>query len=125
MKSAALLLTMLLTPGCFLTRTTIDSAPAREALTQLRPGETTATQVVALLGAPREVVQLGRRSAYRYEEVEQKRAGLFLLVVTFFNDDAQSDRTWVFFDEDDVLSHVGSTLLADDAEWAMPWFDKD
>ncbi len=123
MKRVALLLAVLLTPGCFLSRTYVNAPIEEASIAQLRPGQTTAAQVVALLGAPTEVVQLGRRSAYRYEHDQQKRAGLFLIVVVFSNNDNQADRTWVFFDENDVLSHVGTTLEADTAQYAMPWSD--
>ena len=113
MKKAALSLLLALLPGCFLSRTQVNGPIDNEAIaTRLVPGETTAADVVALLGAPNEVVQLGRRSAYRYQHDQQKSAGIFLLVVVVMNRDTQSDRTWVFFDEDDVLTHVGSTLDA-------------
>ena len=125
MKRAVAFLLLLLTTGCFLSRTYLDSPVAVEALVHLAPGETTAAQVVQALGAPMEVVQLGKRSAYRYEHALAKSATLTFIVVTFSNNDQQFDRTWVFFDENDVLTHVGSTLRTDTAEWALPWFDHD
>ena len=82
-----------------------------------------ARDVVELLGAPVDVVQLGRRSAYRYDFTSTKRAGLFLLVLLFYNEDTRSDRLWVFFDESETLTHVGTTLQGDDNEYAMPWED--
>ena len=124
MKRLALLL-VLLTPGCFLQRNYVNQPLEEESLARLVPGTTTAAEVVELLGAPNEVVQLGRRSAYRYEHDQQKSTGFLLLVIGFINRDTQSDRTWVFFSEDDVLSHVGTTLEAADAEYAMPWMSHD
>jgi hypothetical protein len=84
---------------------------------------TTAREVAELLGAPVEVVQLGKRSAYRYQFTSTKRAGLLLLVVGLYSSDARSDRAWVFFDEDQVLSHVGVTLSGADTRYALPWTD--
>ena len=83
----------------------------------------TAASVVERLGAPTEVVQLGRRTAYRYDYTETKSAGLFLLVVGFFNQDTDQDRLWVFLDEDDRVTHLGATLDGGKAEYAMPWSD--
>jgi hypothetical protein len=75
------------------------------------------------MGAPNEVVQLGRRSAWRYDHSNGKVAGLTLFVVTFVNRDTRTDRVWFFFDEQDRLSHMGSSFEAADADWAMPWQD--
>jgi len=80
-------------------------------------------RVTELLGAPTEVVQLGTRTAYRYDFTETKSAGLFLLVVGFFNSDSHQDRVWVFFDENESVTHVGATLAGDQAEYSMPWSD--
>ena len=123
MKRAAFLLALLLTPSCVLSREFVNAPIDGESVSQLQPGTTTAAQAVELLGAPNEVVQLGRRSAYRYEHAQNKTAGLWLILVILLNRDTQADRTWLFFDENDVLSHVGTTLQAKDAEYAMPWSD--
>jgi hypothetical protein len=122
--STTLLAALLCTaPGCVLSRDNQNEPIQRAALDSLQPGTTTASEAVALLGAPSEVVQLGFRSAYRYEFASTKRAALFLLVVFLSNSDARSDRLWLFFDEKDVLSHVGATYSAEDARYAMPWQD--
>ena len=109
--------------GCFLSRQKLNAPLSVEGLGALEPGETTAAQVVELLGAPAEVVSLEGRTAYRYEHVHVKRTGLFLLVVAFYNVDGRSDRSWLFFDEEDVLTHVGTTLGADGARYATPFSD--
>jgi hypothetical protein len=119
------LLALSLLPACLMTRdTTGDPLPA-EAVASLEPGRTTAGQALDLLGAPSEVVQLGRRSAYRYEFVQAKLSGFTLLVVAFLNTDTHSDRLWLFFDEADLLTHVGASLNGDRAEYAMPWSELD
>ena len=125
MKRLCLLFTLLLAPGCFISRSYVNQPLQREQLEQLVPGQSSARQVVELLGAPTDVIQLGKRSAYRYDHQQKKIAGLWLLVVGFANQDTQSDRTWVFFDENNLLSHVGSSLQAREAEYAMPWSSHD
>lgn len=89
----------------------------------LKPGETTAAQVVEALGGPNEVVQLGRRTAYRYDSSTTKSALLFLFFANFGNQDTRQDRLWVFFDERDVLTHYGATYGSHRTRYAMPWQD--
>jgi len=125
MRTLLALALLLLAPGCFLSRQQTNEELFPEAVGSLRPGTDTADDVVRLLGAPAEVVQLGRRSAWRYEHILTKRAGLFLLVITFLNEDTKSDRIWVFFDENDRLTHVGSLFASEQVEWQMPWQDSD
>lgn len=119
---AALVLTLLL-PACFLSRRAVNVPLDPSRLATLEPGVTTALEVVERLGAPTEVVQLGRASAYRYDHSATKRAGLFLVVIGFLNEDTRSDRVWLFFDDAGLLSHAGATFEASDIQWAMPWAD--
>lgn len=122
---ALLALPLLLAPACFISRDTVNVPLIQERIAEFAPGKTTAGEVTAALGAPHEVVQLGKRTAYRYDYTTSKRAGFTLIVVTFINADTRQDRAWLFFDEADVLTHVGSSLEADGAEYAMPWQDLD
>ena len=85
--------------------------------------EASAAEVVAKLGAPTEVVQLGRRSAYRYDATRTKSTVLFLGIVNFANQDARQDRVWLFFDDKDVLLHYGATLSTHRTQYALPWED--
>jgi hypothetical protein len=117
----ALASVLLLLPGCFLSRNFVNQPITGPNVAKLVPGTTTADEALALLGAPSEVVQLGKRSAWRYEHTLNKTAGFTVIVFSALNSDIQSDRVWLFFDENDVLKHVGATLTAGTAEWAMPW----
>ena len=112
---------VVLLSGCFIARDSLNEPLKSGDIYDLRPGVTTAAEVVGKLGAPTDVVQLGRRSAYRYDFINRKRAGLFLLVANFINDDTRSDRLWVFFNEDEILTHAGATMNGNDATYAMPW----
>jgi outer membrane protein assembly factor BamE (lipoprotein component of BamABCDE complex) len=110
--------------SCALTKSQTHMPIPADDVMALQPGDS-AARVTELLGAPTEVVQLGRRSAYRYDFTETKRAGLWLFVIGFLNTDSQQDRVWVFLDENDNVSHVGATLDGTRAEWSMPWSDRD
>lgn len=111
--------------GCFLSRSTVNEPIPAAAVAKLVPGQTTAGEAAALLGAPTDVVQLGRRTAWRFDHTYEKVAGLFLVVVGLRGVDTHQDRVWLFFDEQDVLTHVGSTFAADDAEYSLPWSSLD
>ena len=110
-----------LLPGCFVSRTLVNEPIEPASVGQLVPGTTTADEVLALLGAPTDVIQLGKRSAWRYDHLVSKTAGLWLILVGVLNVDTQSDRVWLFFDENDVLKHAGSTLKSHTAEYSFPW----
>jgi len=114
-----------LSTSCFVSRETTNVPLSPELVDQLEPGITTATEVAELLGAPTEVVQLGFRSAWRYDHIRAKRAGFTILVVTLMDTDARTDRVWVFFDENDLLTNFGSTFEAGGAQYQMPWQGRD
>jgi outer membrane protein assembly factor BamE (lipoprotein component of BamABCDE complex) len=123
MRNLLLIAILLFLSSCFISRTTENEPLTAASLETLRPGATTAAQVLEVLGAPTEVVQLGRRSAYRFDATATKSTGLWLLAIMMMNDDTRSDRVWVFFDENDVLTHVGATFDFRDPEYALPWSD--
>jgi len=121
-RAAAWLLPLLLA-GCLVSRDTKNAPLDQQLVGRLEPGTTTARDVVEMLGAPTEVVQLGHRSAYRYDYTTTKEMGMLAVVVIFTNKDTRSDRLWVFFDENEVMTHFGKTFAAGDTRYAMPWED--
>ena len=120
---AALLLTG--TSGCFFARADVHQPLPRDVVVSLEPGTHTAADVVERLGAPLEVVQLGHRSAYRYEYQRNKMTGMFLLIIALQGTDQRSDRVWVFFDENDMLTHVASSFEAENSEFELPFLGED
>lgn len=120
LSAAALLLALL--PGCFLSRSRANPPIAPEQVAAIEPGVSTADDVARLLGAPNEVVQLGRRSAWKYEHLVEKQSAAFLVVLGLRGVDTQADRVWVFYDEDDRVLHVGSMFEAGEAEYDVPVF---
>jgi hypothetical protein len=114
---------LLLLPACAIGRQETNGPLDATLVARLKPGVTTAKQVVETLGAPTDVVQLGRRVAYRYDASATKSAGLFLVVFNMFGQDTRSDRVWVFFDEKDVLTHYGASLAVHRTQYALPWED--
>lgn len=119
----ALLLCTVLSTSCLLYRNDKNEPLDAQTLAQLRPGSTTAQQALLLLGAPNDVVQLGSRSAWFYEHVRSKTGGFWALVIVLSATDSRSDRLWLFFDENNILTHAGSTLSADRTGFSLPWSD--
>ena len=115
--------TLLLLPACALARQDTNEPLDATLIRSLQPGKTTARDVVERLGAPTEVVQLGRRTAYRYDASATKSTVLFLLLINFGNQDTRTDRLWVFFDENNVLTHHGAWYGTHRPQYAMPWED--
>lgn len=122
-RSRVLPLLLLLLPACAFARQDTNEPLDAPTVRAFVPGKTTAREVVEKLGAPTDVVQLGKRTAYRYDGTTMKSTLLFLVVVNFANQDSRSDRVWVFFDEHDVLTHCGASFGTHRAQYALPWED--
>jgi hypothetical protein len=114
---------LLLLPACAFARQDVNEPIDIPTVRGFVPGTTTAREVVERLGAPTDVVQLGRRTAYRYDGATTKSTVLFLLLINFANQDTRADRVWVFFDEKDVLTHFGASFGTHRTQYAMPWED--
>jgi hypothetical protein len=114
---------LLLLPACAFGRQDTNEPIDIPTVRGLVPGKTTAREVVERLGAPTDVVQLGKRTAYRYDGTTTKSTVLFLLLINFGNQDTRADRVWVFFDEKDVLTHCGSSFGTHRTQYALPWED--
>jgi hypothetical protein len=121
MPRRALLALSMFLPACVVARTEINDPIDATVVATLKPGKTTAREVVEKLGAPTDVVQLGKRTAYRYDASCAKTAALILLLFNMYGQDARSDRVWVFFDANDVLTHVGSSYATHRTQYALPW----
>jgi len=124
MKRAIALISLLLVlPGCFATRSTVNQQLSADAASQIGPG-TSAAEVVELLGAPSDIVQLGHRVAYLYEFQQSKMTGFLATVVGFMNSDTRSDRVWIFLGPGGTeVTHVAASFDADKAQNGMPWSD--
>jgi hypothetical protein len=123
MQRFALLLLCSLFTACVFGRQDTNDPFDAVTIRGLVPGTTTAREVVERLGAPSDVVQLAKRTAYRYDATSTKSTFLALLVVNFGNQDTRSDRLWLFFDEHDVLTHYGASFGTHRTQYALPWED--
>jgi outer membrane protein assembly factor BamE (lipoprotein component of BamABCDE complex) len=122
-RCTLLLVVFALLAGCGVAKQVVNDPLDAAVINQLKPGKTTARQVVEMLGGPNEVVQLGLRTAYRYDSTSTKSAVLFLFLVNLANQDTRQDRLWVFFDTNDILTHFGASYGTHRTQYAMPWQD--
>lgn len=118
--SSLLGLLLLAGSGCYLGETTTQQTFPEEAMGKLVPGKTTAQEVSNLLGAPTSVVELGTNSAWLYQHIVSKDAGIWALVIALHGNDTQSDRIWVFFNAQGTLTHAAASFEAGDARFSMP-----
>lgn len=142
----------LLCTGCILGRTRDEVPIDPERVARIVPGKTTKREVVELLGAPTyvndriglklvgkptgldgdnvgplvdELVRSPLDHSYTYEYSDTKSASLYLLVISFTNQETRRDRVVVFFDDRGVVSHIGASFNARDVEFRLPTSDDD
>ena len=121
-RLAPLLLAVSGLPGCFFSRSQTNPELSPELASQIIPAQSTAADVTELLGAPNEVVQLGLRTAWRYEHTVEKQSAAFLVFLGLRGVDTQSDRVWVFFDSEGNVTNIGTQFQASEAEYDVPIF---
>jgi hypothetical protein len=121
--TAIVLLCALGTPSCFLARSRINQPIDQSAYQRLEPMVSTQEDVLRELGAPAAVVQLGEKSAWRYDHTLSKVATFWPLFVVLANTEDQQDRVWAFFNGTGLMTHLGGTFEAETAEYKLPWSD--
>jgi hypothetical protein len=90
-------------------------------LENLSKGKTRAAEVTEMFGAPTEVVKLSNGNAYIYRRAVTKGTALWLVLLTLGNFDTQYDQVAFFFDSDNILTHFGASLNADQTAYGLPF----
>lgn len=121
-NSMGLLIIVVLLSGCAVIGRGKDFRPFDEqALAQIKPGQTTATEVTELFGAPSQIVKLSNGNAYVYARSLSKATGVYLVFLTLVNYDTQHDRIVFFINQNDVVTHYGSSFKTGTAAYGMPF----
>jgi outer membrane protein assembly factor BamE (lipoprotein component of BamABCDE complex) len=89
-------------------------------LGKLVPGQTKATEVTEIFGAPSKVVELANGNAYVYKRTVTKGTICWLVLLTLGNAEKQHDQLVFFFDLEGTLTHYGLSLDADKAKYGLP-----
>jgi len=107
--------------GCLVIGKNKEYQPFDSAeLDKLVPGQTKATEVTEIFGAPSKVVELANGNAYVYKRTVTKGTMCWLVLLTFGNAEKQHDQLVFFFDLENTLTHYGLSLDADKAEYGFP-----
>jgi outer membrane protein assembly factor BamE (lipoprotein component of BamABCDE complex) len=115
-------LLMFLCSGCFVLGANKNyHGFESESLSSVKPGQTTAKEILSLFGAPTGVVKLSNGNAYIYHRSVAKGTLVWLLFISFGNYDKQADQIVFFFDNNDLLTNYGASLNAKNAEYGLPF----
>ncbi|MBA4396710.1 MAG: hypothetical protein C0394_04920 [Syntrophus sp. (in: bacteria)] len=108
--------------GCAVIGRGKDFRPLEEkTLGQVTPGKTTAADVMRLFGPPSQIVKLTNGNAYIYNRSLSKATGLWFVLVTFANYDTQHDRIVFFLNNQDLVTHYGSSFKSDTSSHGLPF----
>ncbi len=146
-----LLLSSFVLSGCIMGRTRDEHPLDPDKVAQIKVGVSTKKDVVDILGAPNyvndrlgfrvlapqvsleagsapgplvdELVRSPLDHSYTYEYTDTKSLSLYLLIVSFTNQETRRDRVVVFFDEKGVVSHMGATFDAQNVSFRLPTSD--
>ena len=118
---AIILMTTTLLSGCLVIGKNKEYQPFDSTeLGKLVPGQTKATEVTEIFGAPSKVVELANGNAYVYKRTVTKGTICWLVLLTLGNAEKQHDQLVFFFDLEDTLTHYGLSLDADKAKYGLP-----
>ena len=115
------ILLLLLSTGCYFSKTMEDRPWGLESVSNIKAGETTKAEVLKLLGPPTEIVRLLESEAYVYRHAMEKQTGTFLILLNMRRVDRQYDAVTVIINREDVVTAVGSRFTAEEAEYGFPW----
>jgi outer membrane protein assembly factor BamE (lipoprotein component of BamABCDE complex) len=88
--------------GCAFSRGDLGVPLAETDVSEIKKGQTTEAQVVALLGAPQSVQEIDNREVFHYYHYALKH-GTFLV---FSRVNVASDDLYVFFNHDEIAEQV-------------------
>ena len=101
-----LLIALLMSQGCVVTRGTLGEPFREESIAQIKKGSSTASEVVTLLGAPERIVRGNEREIFHYYYYDGKSPALLLLVLNLVRMELKSDNLYVFFGRNGLVEDV-------------------
>ncbi|HKR79756.1 MAG TPA: hypothetical protein VJR69_08625 [Nitrospira sp.] len=107
----------LLTQGCAFSRGTLGDDIKTEAVSLIKNGVTTKTEVLGLLGAPDRVLPLNGRDVYQYYRYDAKAGSLLLILVNFSRVSVKGDDLFIMIDQNGVVQEVISSKRTENLEF--------
>lgn len=106
-----------LTQGCAFSRGTLGDDIKTEAVSLIKNGVTTKTEVLGLLGAPDRVLPLNGRDVYQYYRYDAKAGSLLLILVNFSRISVKGDDLFIMIDQNGVVQEVISSKRTQNLEF--------
>ena len=107
----------LLTQGCAFSRGTLGDDIKTEAVSLIKNGVTTKSEVLGLLGAPDRVLPLNGRDVYQYYRYDAKAGSLLLILVNFSRVSVKGDDLFIMIDQNGVVQEVISSKRTENLEF--------
>lgn len=118
---AAIIWATLALAGCAASRADLDPPLHADALTAIKPGQTTQAQVIALLGQPQVIKAVDGQVLFHYYHYTLKHE-TFLL---FSRVNIAGDDIYVFFDKAGIVQNIVSGNRTDGLKFQFWPFGKD
>lgn len=112
-----LLVVATLSQGCAFSRGTLGDDIKTEAVSLIKNGVTTKTEVLGLLGAPDRVLPLNGRDVYQYYRYDAKAGSLLLILVNFSRVSVKGDDLFIMIDQNGVVQDVISSKRTENLEF--------
>ena len=106
-----------LTQGCAFSRGTLGDDIKTEAVSLIKNGVTTKTEVLGLLGAPDRVLPLNGRDVYQYYRYDAKAGSLLLILINFSRISVKGDDLFIMIDQNGVVQEVISSKRTENLEF--------
>jgi len=120
---------LLAASGCFFSRSLAEKPIDPALIGLIEPGVSTKEDVVRVLGTPTDILFSNREHdplrvfAYEYTHTVTKSTGFTVILLTFLNSDLKRDHVMVFFDEQGLVSAVGTRFDSSEAAYGLPFGD--
>ena len=116
------LLVVFITSGCcVLGKNMEDQKFDASGLDNVAINQTTALEIGQIFGAPSQLVKLSNGNAYIYRRSVAKATAVWLLFVSMGRYDKQYDQIVFFFDNNNILTHYGSSFNVGEASYGLPF----
>ncbi|HTL63225.1 MAG TPA: hypothetical protein VL261_16400 [Nitrospira sp.] len=103
--------------GCAFSRGTLGDDIKTEAVTSIKKGVTTKTEVLELMGAPDRVHPLNGRDVYQYYRYDAKAGSLLLILVNFSRISVKGDDVFVVINQNGIVEEVMSSKRTENLEF--------
>ena len=103
--------------GCAFSRGTLGDDIKVEAVSSIKKGVTTKSEVLEVLGAPDRVLPLNGRDVYQYYRYDAKAGSLLLILINFSRISVKGDDVFVVINQNGIVDEVMSSKRTENLEF--------